>query len=46
MRNKLDERRILKEINDKNKYPLKNSISTPEKKAFVLMQCELDGRYI
>lgn len=42
----MDERKLLKEINEKNKYILKTAIANPEKKCYVLVQCELDGRHI
>jgi hypothetical protein len=45
-RNKLDERRLLRELNEHNKYPLRTTISGSERKFFVLVQSELDGRHI
>lgn len=43
---KIEERKTLKEINEKNRYSIKEAISNPERKAFVLVQAELSKFHI
>lgn len=45
-RSKLDERKSLKDLNEKNRYTMKEAISTFERKCFVLVQAELSGIYV
>jgi hypothetical protein len=35
---KIEERKTLKELNEKNRFPIKEAISNSERKAFVLAQ--------
>ncbi len=45
-KSKMEERKILKSINDSNKYPLKESICNSQRKAYVLIQAILSGTII
>ena len=43
---KVEERKLLKELNEKNRFTIKEAISNPERKAFVLVQAQLSNNYI
>ena len=43
---KIEERKALKALNENNKFVLKEAISNPERKAYVLIQTELAKRHI
>jgi hypothetical protein len=43
---KVEERKTLKEINEKNRFAIKEAVSTSERKSFVLAQAELSRAHI